>query len=79
MKTLKFKTNINCGGCISTVTPFLEKEPKIKEWNVDTNDKEKILTVKGEDISEEKVIATVNEAGFKAEPISQGIFGKMFK
>jgi hypothetical protein len=26
MKTLKFKTNINCGGCLAKVTPFLNEE-----------------------------------------------------
>ncbi len=25
MNTYKFKTNINCGGCIAGVTPFLNK------------------------------------------------------
>ncbi len=46
MNTLKFKTNINCGGCIAKVTPFLDKAEGIASWSVDTNVPEKILTVK---------------------------------
>jgi copper chaperone len=26
MKTLQFKTNINCGGCIKAVTPTLNQQ-----------------------------------------------------
>ena len=29
MEKLKFKTNINCGGCVAKVTPFLNAETSI--------------------------------------------------
>ena len=45
METLKFKTNINCGGCIATVTPVLNTLEGIFKWDVDTANREKILTV----------------------------------
>ena len=67
MKTLKFKTSINCGGCIKAVTPFLNEEKNIEEWDVDINNPDKILTVKGDDVTEEQVVKAVNKAGFKAE------------
>jgi copper chaperone len=35
MKTLKFKTNINCNNCIRSVTPFLNEIDSIEEWKVD--------------------------------------------
>ena len=47
MDTLKFKTNIKCGGCIATVTPFLNDQKEISSWTVDTNSAEKLLTVQG--------------------------------
>jgi copper chaperone len=72
METLQFKTNINCGGCIAKVTPFLNEEQGIIEWKVDTNNPNKILTVQKEGITENEIIATVKEAGFKIEPISIG-------
>jgi copper chaperone len=71
MKTLKFKTNINCSGCVASVTPHLNKEAGIKEWNVDTNNSDKILTVGTESLDAEDVKNVVEKAGFKAEDISQ--------
>ena len=70
MRELKFKTNINCGGCISTVTPFLESENSIKNWQVDTSTADKILTVEGDAIQKETVIKTVEKAGFKIQPLN---------
>jgi len=68
METLKFKTNIKCGGCIATVTPFLNEEKEISSWTVDTNTPEKILTIEGS-ISPETVLGTLGKAGFTAEEI----------
>ena len=69
MATLKFKTNINCNGCIATVTPFLNSEKDIKNWNVDIQNPNKILTVESEMLIKDKVIAKVKEAGFKIEEV----------
>ena len=68
-KTLKFKTNINCSSCEATVTPFLDGDDKVIHWEVDTTQKDKILTITT-DGSAEEVIATVKKAGFNAENIS---------
>ena len=70
MKELKFKTNINCGGCIRAVTPFLNNKEGITEWSVDTENPEKILTVKVEDIHPEEIEAIIDEAGFEAKAVS---------
>lgn len=69
MKELKFKTNINCDGCVSAVTPFLEKKTGIESWNVNTDSADKILTVKTNSLSTEEVINTVKEAGYSAEAV----------
>jgi len=65
----QFKTNINCSGCVASVKPHLDNAVGICEWNVDTTNKDKILTVKSEGITKEQVIETVQKAGFKIEPI----------
>ena len=70
METLKFKTNINCGGCIATVTPFLDKAEGIEKWEVDIANPQKILTVETSKLNSEEVIKIVNEAGYKAEKVS---------
>ena len=68
-KTLKFKTNINCGGCIATVTPFLNAVTGVTKWEVDTNNKDKVLTVVMDTATEQDVIDSVKKAGFKIDPI----------
>lgn len=68
-KTFTFKTNINCGGCIAKVTPFLDEVKGISNWNVDTENKNKVLTVVSDGITESEVIDTVQKAGFKIETI----------
>lgn len=68
-KIFTFKTNINCGGCITKVTPFLDEVKGISNWNVDTANKNKILTVVSDGISESEVIDTVQKAGFKIDMI----------
>ncbi|SEN12124.1 hypothetical protein SAMN05421856_1223, partial [Chryseobacterium taichungense] len=42
-KQFQFKTNINCGGCIASVKPHLDKAEGICHWEVDTANKDKVL------------------------------------
>ncbi|MDF3079134.1 MAG: copper chaperone [Sphingobacteriaceae bacterium] len=65
MENLQFKTNINCGGCVASVKPHLDGAEGICEWNVDTANQEKILTVKADGITKEDVVKIVEKAGFK--------------
>ncbi|MFA6403096.1 MAG: heavy-metal-associated domain-containing protein [Salinivirgaceae bacterium] len=69
MKTLKFKTNINCNGCIANVTPSLNQVQGILKWDVDISNPLKILSVETENINEEEIITMVKNAGYKAEKI----------
>ena len=69
MNTLKFKTNVKCGGCIATVTPHLNQLKGIISWNVDTTDPLKIMTVETEGISAEEITSVMKTAGYQAELI----------
>lgn len=69
METLKFKTNINCAGCVSKVTPKLNETKGVENWNVDLESADRILTVEAENISSNEVISAVNKAGFKIERV----------
>ena len=69
MKTVKFKTNINCGSCIKSVTPFLNELDNIDLWKVDTDNPDKILEVTIDDEDVESVIASVKSAGFEIEKV----------
>lgn len=72
MKTLQFKTNINCGNCVRAVTGFLNDVPTIREWSVDTGDPDKILTVKGDEVTVEAVVEAVEDAGFDVKEVVAG-------
>ena len=69
MKTLKFKTNIECSNCEASVKPFLDKKEGIISWQVDTNDADKILTVETETLGAKDIIKTIKRTGFVAEEI----------
>ena len=70
MDTYRFKTNINCGNCIRSVTPFLNEVDEIDTWKVDTEDPDKILEVVVDEGGPEMVEKAVIEAGFKIERLS---------
>ena len=70
-KNLQFKTNLNCSNCVSKVQADLDNAGGICEWNVDTTNADKILTVKADGITEDEDVAIIKKKGFKAEPISQ--------
>ena len=76
---LKFKTNINCGSCVETVTPYLENLDNVINWKVNTDDKNKILEVTGDGILPDDITKKIEEAGFKIELLEPGLFGKLFK
>lgn len=70
-KTLKFKTNISCDGCVAKVAPLLNEAESISQWNVDTLSSDKVLSAHGKGITEKEVIQKVQEAGFKIELLNQ--------
>ncbi|GAB3805103.1 hypothetical protein GCM10028819_37760 [Spirosoma humi] len=68
METVKFKTNIKCGNCITTVTPFLNEAVGEGNWQVDISDPKKVLTA--ENATAEEVRQAIEKAGYKAEPLN---------
>lgn len=69
MTTFKFKTNINCGSCIRSVTPFLNELDSVEEWSVDTEDPNKVLTVESDSNNASEILKAISESGFSAEEI----------
>lgn len=71
METLKFKTNINCSGCIATVTTALNELKDIQRWEVDTANPDKILTVETENnLTAVQVIDALKQKGYNAQSIA---------
>lgn len=71
MRTFIFKTNINCGGCVAKVTPYMNEAFHAGNWEVDFLNPNKVLTVRSEDALASEIEATVLEAGFKAELLDE--------
>jgi copper chaperone len=69
-KTYTFTTNINCGGCVAKVTPFINAVEGIEKWSVDTANPQKILTVQTATEASAQVVDAVKKAGFRIEPLS---------
>lgn len=69
MKKVQFKTNINCSGCIASVTPFLNIVDNVISWKVDTDNPDKILEVELEDENVEDVINAVRKAGYSIDQL----------
>ena len=68
METIKFKTNINCGECLKSVTPHLNELDSIESWKVDIENPDKILEVRLEG-DQNEVVKAVTEAGFEIEKV----------
>ncbi len=68
MKTLHFKTDVNCSSCIATVSPELEFKDKIENWSIDITNPDNILTITT-DYTEEEIKEIFNKVGHKAEPV----------
>lgn len=69
-KKIQFKTTLNCGGCVSKVQADLDAKVGIGKWTVDTDNADKVLTVKTEAVTEDEIVAILKRKGFKAEPIT---------
>ncbi len=81
MKTIKFKTNINSGRSIDSVSSYLDNAQEILHWSLDTVDRQggiRVLTVIGDDrLHQRDVVNIINLAGFYARPLKKNIFTKI--
>ncbi|MCE2734747.1 MAG: heavy-metal-associated domain-containing protein [Cyclobacteriaceae bacterium] len=66
MKTIHYKTNLKCSGCVAKVTPFLNEISGEGNWSVDLHQPIKYVLVNA-DISFEKIKQAFDKAGFKVE------------
>jgi copper chaperone len=69
MKKLQFKTNIQCGNCLSKVSPKLNEQSGIQSWQVDLQDPERTLTVESDVLNAGDIQKAVLKAGFIATAV----------
>ena len=63
MKTSKFKTT-----AVAKIGETLDKVVARDQWNIDLSTPDRVLTITS-DLSDDRVIELVKEAGFKAEKL----------
>jgi len=66
MRSVKFKTTINCSGCVAAVTPTLDQTVGKGNWQVDTAHPDKVLTVNSDSVTPGAVVEALDKAGFRA-------------
>ncbi len=64
MKTLTIKTDLHCQSCVGKISPHLDNDQLIEDWNVDLSSQEKILEVKGEGLSKDYVHHLLQKEGY---------------
>lgn len=73
MKTLRFKTNLKCNGCVQAIKPGMSSIAGIKSWNVLLDVQDKILEVDIDDDAEQNIvsetISEVSKAGYQIEQL----------
>ena len=74
MKTLKFKTDLKCAGCMYAIKPYMDALDGIESWDVDLESKDKIVKVVTRTASKEEIQKAIedaiSEAGYSAELVN---------
>jgi len=68
MKTFKFKTSLNDDTSIDAIKPYFNYKTKIKHWEVDMENPDKVLTITT-DFSEKEIFEMLKSLGFSAEKL----------
>ena len=61
----KFKTNLRCDGCVSSIRPLFDAAPGIKSWRADVASPDKVLTVEGDAVNRSQVAELLGRAGYQ--------------
>lgn len=64
METLRFKTNLKCGGCIAAIKPELEKLEGLGKWTVDLAVPDRILEVETSQDKAASILEAVKKTGY---------------
>lgn len=70
MKTMYFKTNAKCGGCVAQIAAKLNNILSAEQWSIDLTTADRVLSVTS-DLSPQTIVEAVQAAGFFAEPINE--------
>ncbi len=69
MEILVFKTNLTSVKSVNLLKPHLNETEGIIQWNVDLQDRDKVLRIKTESISSQQIVNLVSTRGFECEEL----------
>lgn len=74
MKTLRFKTNLKCAGCMYAIKPYMDDIEGIQSWDVDLDSSNKVVEVVTNTASsgeiQKAIEKGISEAGYTVELIN---------
>ncbi len=68
-KVLILKTSLVSGHEVERISPLLNDDPLIDDWNVDLEDCDKVLRIECHGLSETDIVAMLQHAGVEAEEL----------
>lgn len=69
MEVLVFKTNLRFKKQITAVTQHINNLQGITRWNVDLDDKDKVLRIESSELNPRSVEVTLQQAGYFCEEL----------
>lgn len=66
---MKFKTTINCHKCVAKVQDSLDELVGKENWNVDTTDEDRVLTIENREVQAGQIQFMLLGLGFKAQEL----------
>jgi copper chaperone CopZ len=70
-ESIQFKTTINCGSCIAKVKTSLDELLGEGNWQVDTSNPDKLLSVNHAHVIEDELVMKLAELGYAATPLNK--------
>ena len=70
MEILVFKTNIRNQKQLSVIVPHMNSLQGVQRWNMDMQDRDKILRVQTMDVAPQTIEGVVRKAGYKCEELT---------
>ena len=67
MEKIILKTDLSCQHCVKTVEPILKNESGIKNYEINLEHPDNLVTIESEGADIGNVIGKFNEAGYWAE------------
>jgi copper chaperone len=69
MEKIQLKTDLSCRHCVKAVEPILKNESGIKNYDINLEHPDKLVTIESEGADINRIIGQFNEAGYQAEKI----------